>query len=131
MKLLIDTHIFLWVLAEPNKLSRDAKALMTDPANLIISSAAVVWEIAIKHARNQGRAGDMPISGDQAIMLAEAAGIDFVDITPDHCARAGKLAMHHRDPFDRLLVAQAVCEGLTLLTHDKELAAYGDFVITV
>ncbi len=73
----------------------------------------------------------MPINGQQAILLSETAGIILMDATPDHAAALDELPLHHRDPFDRLLVAQARYEGMTLLTHDKTLAGYGNFVMVV
>lgn len=131
MKLLLDTHILLWAVADPSRLSQRATDMLLDPSNMCISSAACVWEIAIKHARNAGRPDDMPISGNTAILLAESAGFDVLHITPEHAAFVGDLPHFHRDPFDRLLIAQAKLEDHVLLTHDKTLAAYGDFVMVV
>jgi PIN domain nuclease of toxin-antitoxin system len=129
LRFLLDTHIVLWVLAEPDKLSNKARALIADPANDCVSSAVVVWEMAIKHARNRGQVGDMPISGDQAIRLADAAAIMLIDISPEHASLVGNLPPVHRDPFDRLLIAQAICEDRILLTHDVMLQDYGACVM--
>jgi PIN domain nuclease of toxin-antitoxin system len=131
LRLLLDTHLLLWALAEQEKLPLAATSLIIDPANHVLSSAVAVWEIAIKHARNRGRADDMPINGQQAVLLSETAAIDLIDVTPDHAVALDTLLLHHRDPFDRLLIAQALCEDMMLLTHDKTLAAYGDFVMVV
>jgi PIN domain nuclease of toxin-antitoxin system len=131
LRFLLDTHILLWALAEPEKLSKNAVAMMADPANVSMSSAIAVWEITIKHGRNRGKPGDMPISGAQAITLAEMAAIELLDVSPGHTAHVATLEPHHRDPFDRLLIAQAHFEDLILLTHDKQLAAYGDYVMLV
>lgn len=131
MRLLLDTHILLWAVANPARLSKLATGMLLDTANVSVSSAVCVWEIAIKHARNSGRPDDMPISGNTAILLSEAAGFDLLHITPEHAAFAGDLPHFHRDPFDRLLVAQAKMEDHVLLTQDKALAAYGNFVMVV
>lgn len=131
MRLLIDTHILLWTLAQREKLPEAGFTLMADPGNFVQASAVAIWEIAIKHARNRGRADDMPITGRQALLLSETAGIDLIDITPEHTAAVDDLLLHHRDPFDRLMISQARCEDMVFLTSDKELAAYGDFVMVV
>jgi PIN domain nuclease of toxin-antitoxin system len=131
LRLLLDTHILLWALAEQDKLPRSVAALLIDPANSVLSSTVAIWEIAIKHARNRGRQDDMPINGQQALVLSETAGIILMDATPDHAAALDELPLYHRDPFDRLLVAQARFEEMTLITHDKTLARYGDFVMVV
>jgi PIN domain nuclease of toxin-antitoxin system len=131
LKLLLDTHILLWVLAEPDKLPDAARDLIVDVDNAICASAAAIWEIAIKHGRKRGRPDDMPISGEQAVLLFETAAIALIDITPAHTAAVGQLLHLHGDPFDRLMVAQAKADGFTLLTHDSKLSAYGDFVMVV
>jgi PIN domain nuclease of toxin-antitoxin system len=128
---LLDTHILLWTLAEPEKLPPKAMQLLELPEHEGVSSAIAIWEIAIKYARNRGIAGDMPITGQQALSLADAANIELIDVTPRHASAVDKLPLHHADPFDRLLVSQAKEEGMTLLTSDKKLAAYGDFVLVV
>ena len=108
-----------------------AMTLLEAPENEGLSSAVAIWEIAIKFARNRGSPGDMPISGQQAMKLAEAANIDLVDVSPRHAAAVDRLPLLHPDPFDRLLIAQAIEEQMTLLTVDRKLAAYGDFVMVV
>ena len=86
------------------------------------------WEIAIKHALGREH---MPISGSQAISYFAAAGYEMIPVTHLHAAAAEDLADHHRDPFDRILLAQAISEPLHLLTHDSMLKAYGDLVVSV
>jgi PIN domain nuclease of toxin-antitoxin system len=113
--LLLDTHVALWALTDDPRLSQRARALIEEPANDIVVSAASVWEIAIKHALGRG---DMPISGDQALDWFRQAGYQLLPIAPEHAAAVEHLPDHHRDPFDRLLVAQATTEPLRLLTHD-------------
>jgi PIN domain nuclease of toxin-antitoxin system len=126
--LLLDTHVALWALTDDPRLSRRARALIEDPANDVLVSAASVWEIAIKHALGRG---DMPISGDQALDWFRQAGYALLPIAPDHAAAVEHLPDHHRDPFDRLLVAQAIAEPLRLLTRDPLVLRYGDMAIAV
>ena len=128
MRLLLDTHIALWALTDDPRLSPRARALINDPANQVIVSAATVWEIAIKHALGRD---DMPISGDEALDWFRRAGYDLLPISPAHAAAIEHLPEHHRDPFDRLLVAQAIAEPLRLLSRDPLVIRYGDAVIAV
>ena len=128
MRLLLDTHIALWALTDDPRLSPRARALINDPANQVIVSAATVWEIAIKHALGRD---DMPISGDEALDWFRRAGYDLLSISPAHAAAIEHLPEHHRDPFDRLLVAQAITEPLRLLSRDPLVIRYGDAVIAV
>lgn len=128
MRLLLDTHIALWALTDDPRLSQRARALIDDPANQVMVSAATVWEIAIKHALGRD---DMPISGDEALEWFRQAGYDLLPITPAHAAAVEHLPDHHRDPFDRLLVAQAMTEPLRLLSRDPLVVRYGDAVMAV
>ena len=128
MRLLLDTHVVLWALTDDPRLSQRARALIEDPANDVLVSAASVWEIAIKHALGRG---DMPISGDQALDWFRQAGYQLLPIAPEHAAAVEHLPDHHRDPFDRLLVSQAIAEPLRLLTHDPLVLRYGDVAIAV
>jgi PIN domain nuclease of toxin-antitoxin system len=126
--LLLDTHVALWALTDDPRLSQRARTLIEDPANDVLVSAASVWEIAIKHALGRG---DMPISGDQALDWFRQAGYELLPIAPEHAAAVEHLPDHHHDPFDRLLVSQAVAEPLRLLTHDPLVLRYGDVAIAV
>ena len=128
MRLLLDTDVALWALTDDPRLSQRARALIADPANDVLVSAASVWEIAIKHALGRG---DMPISGDQALDWFRQAGYQLLPIAPEHAAAVEHLPDHHRDPFDRMLVAQATAEPLRLLTHDPLVLRYGDVAIAV
>ena len=131
MRLLVDTHIVLWRQTGDRRLTQRTIDLMDDDANTVDVSAVSVWEVAVKHAlRQEGRIG-LPLSGKQFLAELRATGVIPLPITPDHAAAVDDLPLHHRDPFDRLLIAQAACEGLVLLTHDAALAAYGDRVIVV
>jgi len=126
--LLLDTHVALWALTDDPRLSQRARALIADPENDVLVSAASVWEVAIKHALGRG---DMPISGDQALDWFRQAGYQLLPIAPEHAAAVEHLPDHHRDPFDRMLVAQATAEPLRLLTHDPLVLRYGDLAIAV
>ncbi|MDR3529263.1 MAG: type II toxin-antitoxin system VapC family toxin [Rhodopila sp.] len=131
MRLLLDTHIALWAIADHPSLSAKARMLIDDPDNQVVISAATVWEIAIKHALARGRPNDMPISGQEALGYFRDAGFEMLDISPAHVAAVETLAPLHADPFDRMLVAQAMTVPLRLLTHDPRVAAYSDSIIAV
>ncbi len=115
----------------PEKLPARVRALADADGHQAYASASAIWEIAIKYARNKGKPDDMPISGQQALRLCEAAQIPLLDILGEHAAEVDHLPLFHADPFDRLMVAQARFENMILLTQDKQLAAYGDFVMVV
>ena len=125
MKLLLDTHIALWALIDSPRLSDIAHSLIQNEKNSIYFSAATVWEIAIKHRLARK---DMPVSGHEASEYFIQAGYIELPITAIHTATTEKLPLHHSDPFDRILVAQAITEPLRLLTHDRLLMRYGDMV---
>ncbi len=131
MRLLLDTHIALWAIVGDSRLSAKARDLIADPANEIVVSAASLWEIAIKHALARGAPNDMPISGLEALGYFRDAGYELLDISPAHVVAVESLPMLHADPFDRILVAQALSVPLRLLTHDPKVAAYSDTVIAV
>lgn len=119
MRLLLDTHAFLWWLTDVDRLSGSARHVIEDPDNVVHVSAASVWEASIKTAL-----GHLDVGSDD--LPAEIAATGFVElpVTAKHGWRAGALPLHHRDPFDRLLVAQAQLERLVLVTADSALAAY-------
>ncbi len=129
MRLLLDTHVALWAIAKTSWLSADIATLIAEPDNEIVISAVSVWEITIKHALSRGRPGDIGISGARALTLFRGAGYALLNVTPEHASAVGHLPLLHADPFDRLLVAQALSEPLRLITHDKDVAAYSDTVI--
>ncbi len=132
MRLLLDTHIALWLLYKSHRLPAAALTLLVGEGNTLFASAASIWEIAFKHQLDRGDWSDwMPVSGETARVDLESAGIPIIPITGAHAAMAGTLLRHHSDPFDRMLVAQALAEPLRLLTADKALAAYGEIVIVV
>jgi PIN domain nuclease of toxin-antitoxin system len=124
VRLLLDTHAFLWwVFAEP-KLSRKAReAISDDEQNDILVSAASVWEIATKF-----RLGKLPHAGAVARDVAAAMaseGFDELPVSVRHAQRVGDLVGRHRDPFDRMLIAQALTENLTLVSNERAFDAYG------
>ena len=118
MRLLLDTSALISWAHDERRLGPNAYAAIADPVNAVFVSAASAWEVAIKRTL---RKLDAP--GDVAGWIAEA-GFDDLPITVEHATAAGALPLHHRDPFDRMLVAQAQLENLTLVAHDDELARY-------
>ena len=125
MRLLLDTHILLWAVAESRRLSKEARSLLEDPENAVYFSAASLWEISIKSAL---RRDDFRI--DPVALHAALRDTGFVElpITGAHALGVASLPPIHRDPFDRLLVAQSMQEPLILLTNDDVLARYGSGV---
>lgn len=117
MRLLLDTHTLLWALDRPRVLSRDARAAIADPANDVAVSAVSVWELSLKARKLDARPN----------LSAELARFGFAPlaITWDHAAEVAALPLHHRDPFDRLLIAQARVEGLRIVTRDQAFEPYG------
>jgi PIN domain nuclease of toxin-antitoxin system len=128
MNLLLDTHIALWAIADHPKLSAQARALILAPKSTVWVSVASVWEIAIKHSLARG---DMPLSSLDAVNYFQAAGYRILPVEAEHVVAVEELPPHHQDPFDRLLVAQALTEPMRLLTHDSTVARYSDTIIKV
>jgi PIN domain nuclease of toxin-antitoxin system len=118
MNLLLDTHVLLWWLDDNPTLSKKAKAAIADGKNLVFVSAAVIWEIRIKQALGKL---DIPPDFRQVLNLQP---FEKLDITVDHAHVVGDLPAYHRDPFDRMLVAQAKIEGMTLVSRDVHLKKY-------
>jgi PIN domain nuclease of toxin-antitoxin system len=131
LRLLLDTHILLWRMAGSQRLSAEAIRLMDQDADELFASTASIWEVAIKWSLRKGTPDDMPLSGEQFAQALDEVGITVLPIKPKHATATELLPMHHRDPFDRMLLATARNEGLRLLTHDKQLAAYGNDVLVV
>lgn len=121
MKLLLDTHLLLWAAGEPDRLSVRARALMEDQDNALVFSAASLWEITIK--AGLGRA-DFQVDPHLLRRGLIENGYEELPVTGQHALAVGQLPDVHRDPFDRILVAQATVEGLLLLTHDPLVQAY-------
>jgi PIN domain nuclease of toxin-antitoxin system len=125
VRLLLDTHLFVWFLAGSPKLGRSARKTIEGASAVFVSSASV-WEIAIKAALGK-------IEADAAVVAEEIEGSGFIElpVSARHAARVAKLPPLHGDPFDRLLIAQALSEPLVLLTADSALANYGSVIMTI
>jgi PIN domain nuclease of toxin-antitoxin system len=121
MKFLLDTHLLLWAAGQPNQLSARARKLIASPANELLFSAASIWEVAIK--RGLGRSD---FQADPRLLRRGLLdnGYSELPILSDHVVAIDSLPPIHKDPFDRLLVAQATVEGITLLTGDSVVAQY-------
>jgi len=128
MRLLLDTHIALWAITDSPALPSEARRLILAPHNEIYVSAASIWEISIKHGLGRG---DIPVSGGEAADYFAQAGYMTLDISTQHAVFVESLPLHHADPFDRMLVAQALSEPMRLLTHDKVVSLYSDTVILI
>jgi PIN domain nuclease of toxin-antitoxin system len=124
MRLLLDTHVVLWWLGDSPELSGEVKDLLdTEPA--VFLSAVSPWEIAIKQSL-----GKLPGPDDLAERVRDSQ-FSTLPITAGHGVRAGRLPLHHRDPFDRVLIAQAQTEGLTVVTRDAQFTKYDVPVLSV
>ena len=123
MKLLLDTHAALWFLGGDDRLGRNARDQLLDPDNRVLLSAAVVWEVAVKRSL-----GKLDVSQEFASLLL-GAGAQPLPISIDHAAATERLPWRHRDPFDRLLVAQAQTEAAALVSGDEAMRAYGVTII--
>jgi PIN domain nuclease of toxin-antitoxin system len=119
LKLLLDTHAAIWWLSDDERLGPDAIRQLTDDTNQVLLSAAVVWEVAIKRSL-----GKLQAPEDFAPTLL-GAGVQALAVSLDHAAGVKRLPWHHRDPFDRMLVAQASIEGAAVLSRDEALRPYG------
>ncbi len=118
MRLLLDSHVLIWWLDESPSLSSDAYEAIAEPENVVAVSAVTVWELEIKRATGKLEAPA------QLIDRVEAEAFTQLGISLEHGAAAGKLPLHHRDPFDRMLIAQAQLEGLTIVTRDRRFEPY-------
>jgi len=120
MKLLLDSHAFLWWLADDPALSSGARRAIADPANLVLVSAAAVWEIEIKRRLGRLEAGKADLVAE-----IEANGFTELPVTARHAEAAAGLPPHHGDPFDRMLIAQSRLEGLVCVSRDAAFDPYG------
>ncbi|MBK8743792.1 type II toxin-antitoxin system VapC family toxin [Propionivibrio sp.] len=128
MNLLLDTHVALWAITDSPKLPKTARELIASPRTNVWVSSASIWEIAIKHSLGRG---DMPVSGQDALRYFSESGYRRLPIEAEHAAAVEDLPAHHSDPFDRILVAQALLEPMRLMTHDAQVALYSDTVIKI
>ena len=122
MRLLVDTHVAIWLVTEPERIPKAITDLLADSTNEVFVSAATIWEIAIKHPLR--RADAPPFSAQQGLEEFRAAGLALLDVSAAHAAAVENLPLLHFDPFDRLIVAQAKFEPMRLVTHDATLAKY-------
>jgi PIN domain nuclease of toxin-antitoxin system len=118
MRFLVDTHALLWALGKPSALSQEARDAIGDPSNVIVVSSVSLWECAIKAS-----IGKLDLPEDFFDSIPDA-GYEVMPIRNSHLNLYRTLPMHHRDPFDRMLVAQARAETLTLISRDPEIAKY-------
>lgn len=118
MRLLLDSNALLWWLDHDAPLDLDVRAKVDDVANQVAVSAATVWELGIKAAN-----GRLKVPSN-LLELLDAQEVDILDVTALHGAAAAALPLHHRDPFDRMLIAQAKVENLTIVTRDRRFAEY-------
>ncbi len=123
MKLLLDTHVVLWAAGQPEKLSESARALLTAPENHLVFSVVNIWEIVIK--RGLGRK-DFKVDPRRLRKMLIAHGYTELMVAGEHVLTVEILPVLHKDPFDRLLLAQARSEGMLLLTVDSSLSQYGE-----
>jgi len=125
MRLLLDTHIFLWLTAESPLLNSHARTLIADASSVYVSSVTI-WEAAIKT-----RIGKLTVDPDDLLLEIEKCGFQELPVLGRHAAGVARLPLLHTDPFDRLLVAQAMTEPMRLLTADAQLAAYSELVTVI
>ena len=121
MKCLLDTHAYLWWLGDPGKVGSDARHLIMDAKNTIYVSVASFWEMGIKSSL-----GKLALSNtltSLADSLADA-GLTLLPVSPAHCAAVRNLPFHHRDPFDRMLISQAIQENMVMLSRDANFPLY-------
>ncbi|MEA3034052.1 MAG: hypothetical protein QOH86_2068 [Sphingomonadales bacterium] len=123
MKLLLDTHALLWWLADDARLGADARARIEDEGNTILVSQVSLWEIAIKIG-----IGKLRVDIGEALTAIHDRGLEELGLRPAHLTTLAALERHHRDPFDHMLIAQAIVEGATLMTEDRRM---GDYPVAV
>lgn len=122
MRILIDTHILIWLLNGDPQLSPDRREKLVDPANRVFISIASFWEIAIKSSREKLSLAK-PI--EDIFTEIDRSSSTILSIEPEHTLLASRLPFHHKDPFDRMIIAQAVVEGVPLMSTDRNFTEYG------
>ncbi|MCO6392094.1 PIN domain-containing protein [Aliihoeflea aestuarii] len=128
MRLLLDTHVAIWSVNLPKRIPQHIRDTISENAGEVAVSVASVWEIAIKH--QLGRIDAPPFSGHQAIIEFEAAGFQLLPVEARHAAFVERLPLIHSDPFDRLMLAQSIVEGMQFVTYDRHLSRYDTAVLT-
>ncbi len=125
MRILLDTHVLLWALAEPERLDHDTRAAIRSGTNEVLFSAASIWEIAIKAGL---RRTDFAVDPAEIVREARDAGLTELALLSNAAVLVAELPLLHRDPFDRVLIAQAIAEPAFLYTADPRLAPYSKLV---
>jgi len=123
VNLLLDTHILLWAAGQPERLSEKCRALLLNPSNNLVFSAASLWEISIKFSLGRSDFNVDPALLRQMLLLH---GFRELSVNGEHAIAVSMLPSLHKDPFDRILITQARAEGMLLITSDSLVAAYGD-----
>ena len=126
MKLLLDTHILLWAAGQTEKLTTAARAHLTAPENSLFFSAASIWEIVIKLGLGRD---DFKVDPDRLRKMLVVHGYTELPVTSEHALKVNRLPLLHKDPFDRILLAQAGAEGMLLITADASVVQYGESVL--
>jgi PIN domain nuclease of toxin-antitoxin system len=126
MRLLLDSHVFVWAKCAPDNLRAEARLALIEPANDVFVSVASAWELWIKHAKKPLKPFAPVLDAGSAGFLhaARESGIEMLAITLEHAARAAALPAVHRDPFDRMIAGQAMADGLTVMTSDPVFTRY-------
>lgn len=125
MRILLDTHVYLWWLQDDPKLSVAARSRM-DAASAVFVSSASIWEAAIKKST-----GKLDVDVNQLVAAITGNGLHELPVSAKHAAMVARLPVIHRDPFDRVLIAQSLCEPMRFLTADRKLSAYSELVVIV
>ena len=125
MKLLLDTHVLLWVLGEPERLTPETHRILADTANTVFVSVVSLWEIVVKV-----RIGKLQADIEEIIDAVQREGFTVLDVGMAHLVTLAGLPMHHRDPFDHLLIAQAMTEDATFMSEDRGASRYPVRMVT-
>ena len=128
MRLLLDTHVLLWALSDSKRLPTETRDLIASADNEILFSAASIWEIAIKEQLLRAQFG---VDAETIIDAARETGFTELAVSAQHAAGVAKLPLHHKDPFDRMLISQALTEPARLLTADRTLGAYSKDLVAL
>ena len=131
MRLLLDTHVAIWWVAGDERIAAEPRAQIADPSNQVFVSIVSGWEIALKNGLRRPSGSSIGLSAEQAFGYWQEAGFEIMALRESHIAGVEDLPDIHRDPFDRMLVAQALAEGCRLVTHDRRLGDYGSQVMTI
>jgi len=126
MNILLDTHALIWFITEDSKLPLASKKLIEDPKNSCFVSIATYWEMSIKYSLDRLNLKD---SLERIFEIIEESGFELLPITSSHILTVSKLAFHHRDPFDRMIIGQAINEGMKIMSKDAQFESYSSETI--